>query len=339
MPYLDTALAFALTMLAVSTLVTSIVHLLQNAAKLRRSVMREMLNDYFTKELKPIIERELNRLQNLVNDTLAAELKILADKLAVVLPPIEKKLPASGGQPPAANHPLFTKEELKGLVDLSMQEIVERLKRSEMGAKLLKELGDKAEPVFDELGKRYEIVGEKFTKSFREHSRTWAMVVATFLAFILNIDSIFIVNTYLNNEGMRQAVIAQKETLQEGYQTIAEKFEQDQNKTEISKAEFEQAFSDSKQQLDFFTRAGFPIGWSYFPHACLKAPEQIPAAVTCTGKDIALQWITWVLGCFLTGALAGLGGPFWYDVVTGISRAVQSARNSKKTDAVLQERS
>ena len=43
MPFLDAALAFALTMLAVSTLVTQIVRLGQNAFKLRSKVMKEML--------------------------------------------------------------------------------------------------------------------------------------------------------------------------------------------------------------------------------------------------------------------------------------------------------
>ena len=335
MPYLDTALAFALTMLAVSTLVTFIIRLGQNAAKLRRSVMKEMLDDYLTKELKPVVERELNRLQSTANAALEAELKPLADKLAVALPLINEKPPTSGGQPPStSDHPLFTKEELEQLIELSTVDFVERLKRSDMGAKLLKELGDKAQTVFDELGKRYEVVGDKFTKSFREHSRKWATVVALVVAFILNIDSIFIVNTYINNEGMRQTVIAQKDSLEQGYKTIAEQLEQDQAKTEITKAEFEQAFSDTKEQLDVFTSAGFPIGWSYFPHTCIQ-DSQISA---CAERSSFPGWITWLFGCILTGLLAGLGGPFWYDVVTGISRAVQSVRSIKKPDTSLQER-
>jgi hypothetical protein len=232
------------------------------------------------------------------------------------------------------NHPLFTQEELKTLVDLSTEDFIERLKRSDMGAKLLKELGDKAQTVFDELGKRYEFIGTKFTKSFREHSRAWATVVALVIAFVLNVDSIFVVNTYINNEGMRQTVIAQKESLEQGYNTIADKLEQDPNKTEITKPEFEQAFSDTKEQLDIFTSAGFPIGWSYFPHACIQNPKSL----VCVERSNTPGKITWLFGCILTGLLAGMGGPFWYDVVTGISRAVQSVRSIKKPDTTLQER-
>ncbi len=335
MPYLDTALAFALTMLAVSTLVTQIVRIGQYFAKLRTKVMKEMLNDYFTKELKPVVVRELDRLKSGASASLAAELIPLAEKLAVALPPIDEKPTTPGGQPPTPGvHPLFTQEEIKNLADLSTTDFVERLKRSEMGKKLLTKLGDKAEAVFDELGKRYEIVGDKFTKSFRENSRKWATTVALVVAFVLNIDSIFIVNTYINNESMRQTVIAQKDSLEQGYKTLAEQLEQDQTKTEITKSEFEQAFSDTKNQLDVFTSAGFPIGWSYFPHACIKAPEQGAQSPDCQKRNNTPGTITWFFGCILTGLLAGLGGPFWYDVVSGISRAIQSIRSNKKPDTL-----
>jgi hypothetical protein len=304
MPYLDAALAFALTMLAVSTLVTQIVRLGQYFAGLRVRVMNEMLADYFKAELKPVIEREMNRLKNKVTDEVANEVKTKADKLGTTLP--------------------FTNDELKKLTDVSTEEIVERLKRSEMGTKLLQELGDQAKTIFDELGRRYEIVGEKFTLSFREHSRWWATGVALIVAFALNIDSLFIANTYIKNEGMRQAVVAQKDSLEKGYDTLAGKLEQEQGKTEITREEFEQAFSDAKGQLDIFTSAGFPIGQSYFPYACMRTMD----SPDCQNRNNTFGIIAWILGCFLTSLLAGLGGPFWYDVVSGISRAVKSARSA-----------
>jgi hypothetical protein len=274
---------------------------------LRSKVMKVMLEEYFTKELKPVIQRELDRLKSDASATLAAEVNPLADALSVSLP--------------------FSQDELAKLIDVSTEELIERLKRSDMGRKLLTELGNKAQAVFDELGRRYEVIGEKFTKSFRENSRWWATGVALILAFALNIDSIFIVNTYIQNEGMRQTVIAQKDSLEQGYTTLADKLEKEQGKTEITKEEFEQAFSDAKGQLDIFTSAGFPIGYSYYPYACRQNPE------TPDCQERADGWLLWGLGCILTGMLAGLGGPFWYDIVAGISSAVQSVRGDRKPDA------
>lgn len=306
MPYLDAALAFALTMLAVSTLVTTIVRLLQDAAKLRVKVMKEMLDDYFNNELKPVIERELNRLRKDISSKVSDEVKIRASELSVKLP--------------------WTDAELTALTDVTTEELIERLKRSDMGKKLLTELGDKAKAIFEELGRRFEIVGDKFTLSFRKNSRWWATGVALIVAFALNIDTIFLTNTYIKNEGMRQAVIAQKDSLEQGYTTLADKLEKEQGKTEITKEEFEQAFSDAKGQLDIFTSAGFPIGYHYFPYACTKDPENLDC------KERANGWLLWGAGCILTGLLAGLGGPFWYDVVGSVSRTVQGVRGTKKPE-------
>jgi hypothetical protein len=264
--------------------------------------MNEMLVDYFKNELRPVIEREMNRLKDQVTNETADEIKTQADKLGASLP--------------------FTEAELKKLTDVSTEELIERLQRSELGVKLLQSLGDKAKTTFEELGRRYEMVGDKFTNSFRANSRWWATAVALIIAFALNVDSLFIANSYIKNNGMREAVIAQKDSLEQGYNTLAEKLNQDQGKTDITKAEFEQAFSDTKAQLDVFTSAGFPIGYSYFPYACNAKPD----APDCQSRNSNFGFTLWVLGCILTSLLAGLGGPFWYDIVSGVSRTVQSVR-------------
>ncbi len=309
MPYLDAALAFALTMLAVSTLVTQIVRLVQYIFKLRTTILKEMLTVYFTNELKPVIARELNRLNKEISTRVATQVEAHATTLMAQMP--------------------FEADELKKLTEVSTEELTERLKRSDLGRSLLQELGNKANIIFSELGERYEIVGNRFTESFRKRTVQWTTILAFFFAFALNIDSLYIANTYIKNEGMRQAVIAQKDALEEGYKTLAEKLDLEQGKTEITRAEFEQAFSDSKEQLDVFTGAGFPIGWSYYPFVCRQNAE----APDCQQRDIPYGIIIWAIGCALTGLLAGLGAPFWYDAVTGISRAVQSVRVAKKPDA------
>jgi len=306
MPYLDAALAFALTMLAVATLVTQFVRLLHIVAGTRVTIMREMLEEYFKKELKPVVDRELSRLKKQISEEVAKEVGESADKLGVTLP--------------------FTTEELATLVDVPNEELTERLKRSEMGKKLLEELGDKAQDVFDELQKHYEMVGNKFTQSFRTNARTWATIFALILAFILNIDSLFIANTYITNQGMREAVIAQRDSLEEGYTTLAEQFDKDKDKTEFTREEFEAAFGNTQEQLDVFTSVGFPLGWSYYPYAAINGEPSKDYA----SRDSTPGFIMWIIGCILTGLLAGLGGPFWYDMVAGISHAVESVRGQKK---------
>jgi hypothetical protein len=307
MPYLDAALAFALTMLAVSTLVTQIVRLGQNLLKLRNAGLQQMLAEYFTQELKPVVERELNRLKTDLKDNVAEQVRQQAGALSVELP--------------------FRREELAHLTEVSTEELIERLKRSPLGKSLLESLGNKANSVFAELGTRYEIVGNRFSQNFRENSRLWTTILALAVAFLLNVDSLYIVDTYVKNEGMRQAVIAQKESLEDGYTSLSTKLQEDSAKDSITKEEFEQAFGDTKNELDVFTSAGFPIGLAYFPHACF----QNPAFSDCGQRS----YLFWGIGCILTGLLAGLGAPFWYDAVTGLSRTIQTVRAERKpeTDA------
>ena len=196
---------------------------------------------------------------------------------------------------------------------------------SDMGKEFLEALEDKAETVFDEFAKRYEILGIKFTKSYRSNARVWATVIALVLAFAINIDSVFVVNTYLTNQEMRQAVIGQESAIVDGYTTVEEQFEADAAKESITKEEFENAFADAQEELDAFTSAGFPIGWSYFPHTAL----QDKPTNDFDNRNTPLGWLTWVTGCVLTGLLAGLGGPFWYDFVAGVSHAAKSLRDQK----------
>ncbi len=77
MPFLDAALAFALTMLVVATVVTQIVRLLKTTAKLRRKGLQDMLTVYFNNELNPVVKRELNRVNKKVTSDVSTKLSII----------------------------------------------------------------------------------------------------------------------------------------------------------------------------------------------------------------------------------------------------------------------
>ena len=308
MPYLDATLAFALTMLAVSSLVSYLVKLMRGTAKIRNEVMKKMLKDYYDEEIKPVITREINRLSTDVKKGVSKKLLVETNNY---------------------KPNLFTNKEMETLVEATTEEIQERLKRSTLGTQLLTDLGEKADAVFDELGKRYEVVGKKFTESFRDGLKWWTFGVALVLALVINIDSIHIAKTYINNQEARNVVIAQKDAFEQDYNDLLTTIDEEDKDT-VTKQELEQAFRDSQEQLNVVTGAGFPIGWSYFPHAYFQGENG-------TSKDFLVRdnffgWVTWILGTLLTGMLAGLGAPFWFDVVRGISRTVQSVKGTPKSE-------
>lgn len=312
MPVLDAALAFALTMLVVATVVTQIVRFLRNTAELRSAELKKMLKEFFDRELQPVVQRELNRMK-----------KKIGDKVASELVETTKNLNWAG---------LFDQNQLAKDIEVSTEELTERLKRSTLGQKLLTELGDQAQAVFNELGRRYEVVGDRFSESFRKYSWYWSTGVALVLAVVFNIDSVHIMDSYLRNEGMRQDVIAQRDAFVQDYNALTESLEKEQGKS-VTKEELEQAFNDSREQLDVLTTVGFPVGWSYFPHSGFYEEGS---------KDFERRnnfggWVAWIVGIVLTAGLAGLGAPFWYDAVTGISRIAQRARAVNKPAAGPQQ--
>lgn len=307
MPILDAALAFALTMLVVATAVTQIVRFMRNTAKLRRSELQEMLTVYFNEELKPVVMRELNRVNKKVDSDVSTKLTEAAKEFS--------------------ESELFDEVELAKLIEVSTDELTERLKRSTLGQKLLTELGDEAQTIFDELGRRYEVVGDKFTESFRKYSRRWATVVALILALAVNIDSIHIAKSYIRNESLREGTVAQMDAIVAKYDAKVASL--DDAGGEGTRAALEQSLIDNREQIESLTSIGFPIGWSYFPHAGWqhRPPKDFERRNDFGG------WVMWFLGILLTAVLAGLGSPFWYDTVTGISRVAQRARAVKKPTA------
>lgn len=319
MPLLDIALAFALTMLVVATVVTQIVRLFQYIFKLRRKELKKMLEEYFQEEFKPVVNRELSRLKMEATED-------VYKKLSKVNMNIELST-------------LISDKELKALVEVSTEDLTEKLKRSSWGRDMLEKLGNQANDVFDELGRRYEVLGDKFTASFRKNSRWWATGVAFILACVVNIDSIHILDSYIKNEGMRQHVIEQRDSFVKDYNELIETLEDEEGKDSVTKKQLEAAFKDSKEKISSFADAGFPIGWSYFPHSEYVNHGSDDSQTSTIKKEESndsknsnktVRWLMWSLGILLTAFLAGLGGPFWHDTVTGISRVVQRARIAKK---------
>jgi len=304
MPILDAALAFALTMLVVATAVTQIVRLLQHLAGLRASEFQAMLNDFYAGELEPVVKRELERLKVGATDKLRSEILEAAANVCKA-------------------KPLFDAGELKRLVGASTEEIIERLKRSQLGDVLLRELGAEAQTVFRELGQRYEVVGARFTESFRRHSRWWATGIALGLALVINIDSVNVATSYIRNENLRDGVIARVEAITAEYDARVTSL--DSADEASGRAALDAAIQGTREQIDFLRDAGFPIGWSYFPHAHLFGEPM----AALQNRNTFGGWLLWIAGVLLTGVLAGLGAPFWYDAVTGIARVAQRARAGK----------
>ncbi len=350
MPILDAALAFALTMLLVATVVTWCVNLIRLWTKARAKDFSTMMKEYASSELDVVIKRGFEEVEAKLQAHAPEELRLRVAELAkrgvpseeqlrllnelLANPELQKVAGVDGMDVQGAmdeltslRDTLANAERWAGKTALSTEELLDHVRHSDFGRKVTRQLGEHAEGVFEALGKRFELVGDKFTIAFRGRSRLLATVVAFGVALVFNIDSLFMLDSYLSNDGMRAGVVAQMDVIANDYErAIAATPASD---SEVTPAQLKQALSDTQAELDRLSVSGLPLGFSYFPHVVYLFDESSPAQQS---RDTPLGWVTWAVGIVLTALLAGLGGPFWYDAVSRISRVAQAARGGRASD-------
>lgn len=312
MPILDAALAFALTMLVVATAATQILRVGQYFLEKRGSELRKMLQKYFDQELDSAVKRGLSRcgktdinLSDVIQEVKAAWHK--ADDTSLLGRDAEQK---------------------KKCVSVSTERITEWLKHSALGTKLVSQLGDESKKVFEEIAKRYEEIGQAFTQSFRSHSRRWTTGIALVLAIVFNIDSITLLDSYLRRQEISRAVIAQAAAFEEGAKKLSDSSDLDRSAHVLATKEQTELLTAARNQLALLSSSGLPVGWDLFPYVCLDKHDS-PACMGALPRSIPARIPRWLVGILLTGLLAGLGSPFWYDAMTGLSRLAQKAGTDK----------
>ena len=317
-----------------------------------------MIAAFLSEEVQPVAERELKRLSSQVaNDGIQA-ITTQAAKLSN-----------------ATNDELFNQRNLNQLAKLTTADLKEQLKRSDLGSELLTHLGDKAEPVFDEFARRYESVSNRFAMQFRSKSRFWATIIAMIMAVGLNIDSVFILDSYLKNHTARDVIIGQMDQILEKYDTDVQEaiaslnsepnpfaeFGLESDEETNPADDFKLAYDKTRNTFESLMGFGLPIGWDYFPYSerhtlfgeessteasteissgaettALTASDSLdddPSGVFADRRSISSlgDLGKWIFGVCLTGLLAGVGAPFWYDLVTGISRVRERHKTAQSS--------
>ena len=298
MPILDAALAFAITMFVMASVVSQLLDWAYSFAGLRKKDLRKMLGQFADDELAPVVKREMERVTGKVDAKVADGISAVAKKLKL-------------------EH-LFSDRELAGAVELSTQDVVERLKRSDLGKEALEKMGDEAESIFSELGARYEAVGSQFTRSFRQRSKLWAFGVSVAVALAANVDSIRLIDQYMRNASLSASVAAQVDVLMERTTSTATQ-SVEAGGTEAVRKQYQAVTNQLASVSKQVDTLGVPIGGSYFPYS-----KESRAGLK--GWALGYRLLGWLAGILLTGVLAGLGAPFWYDTLTGISSLARQIR-------------
>ena len=300
MPMLDAALAFAITMLAIASVVTAIVGKIGASATYRAETLKRQLRKFYRTHVKHVVEEQLD---------LAAE---TADE-----------------QARDALSRFMSEMKVEGKVELSTRDLLAGLADTELGERLRTQLGDEMDEFVRKLGTHWEQIGHEFSAKFRKRAQGASFAVGITVAIVLNIDSIHIIETYLNDDQVRAEALGKQDAMLTQYAAFLNAQPSGDDAVAQAQADIESIRDD----IDVLRSGGFPLGWDHAPwNACpnddgrfLPRCGAVEQGSVPTAGD---GWYVWIWGILLTGYLAGLGAPFWYDFVSGINHIAQARRGS-----------
>lgn len=309
MPMLDAVLAFALTMLAVASLVSAIVSKIGASANYRKETFGKQLAAFYEVHVKQVVDEKLKLAEG------------EADK---------------GANRAVAD--LMAQMNVGATVELSTRDLLTRLAGTGLGSQLTAKVGDELGELEKKLGAGWEQIGQEFSAQFRQRARLFSYLIGIVAAIALNIDSIYIMETYLTDDEALAEALGQQDAMLTQYAAFLDV--QATGDTAVARAR--EDIASIKADIDALTGAGLPLGWDHWPWNGCGGTDDAPlprcgAVEGDSAPSTGDAWALWLLGVLLTGCLAGLGAPFWYDLVTGLNHIAQTRRGSHQRNTAGEE--
>ncbi len=261
LPLIEGFLAFALTMLALTTAVSAIVGVLHRLRRRRAQGLRDMVRMLYLTEIRDLLPDEyFLELRNkksaratavqaqwwpgfelkqdaAIDGRLEGRADFISDMTLMPLPAVVEGLDVDqdywkvklesaerlAGRPwyVKIRHPIRLIRRWRtlryGLETLTDDELKQRLASSDAGRSIQKDgnWGDLAswEELEAHLLKTFQTIGAASSETFARHSRSRSVAVGFLLAFMVNVDSIDLLNSYLTDPQLRATVLAQSEDI------------------------------------------------------------------------------------------------------------------------------
>ena len=406
MQLIEAALAFAITMLALSLVVSSFVEIIHRIFSMREEGLKHVLRQMFDQVIKKHLTEE-KRLE-LVNQSRPAgqpqiasaeeALKILRD--AFVARMSANRAPMGAAPKAAATNQAesagprnrlahFWEHSVRlwngrDLAAMTPAEFMERLGSMEVGHAIAKAnidarkaaedagatAAEAAHVVLKDVAQKFEAFGKEASGYFEGRARLLSVVVAIALAFAAHVDAVDLFKTYLRDPNARAKVIEQSGAITAQHKAAMEAAitlkaidpnatltpEEVKKEIETLKNDWKEAIAKANSTVKQYADLGLPLGWT--DERIERAKMTPPWVWTCkdpnkTGGEgfgslwkncdknkwqkVALFHVPFapgdVLYLFLGGLLIGLGAPFWYDAVVGLTNIRNNARGTAPADA------
>jgi hypothetical protein len=378
MQILESALAFAITMLVLSLTCSSFVEIVHRIFSMREAGLQYMLGQMFDQVLNKYFDKYKTAIPGYAEGEIDAIRQSFVERMSSNRAPMgvtPKELPTDPDPAAAAQRSLDATvapadpaatawQKAKNFIirllqachlwngrelsDMTAAEFMERLGSTDFGAAIKQandavgaKAADTVDAVLKDIAQKFDALGKEAAGYFEGRARLLSVCVAIVLAFAIRVDAIELFNTFLRDPNARNKVIEQTQAVTAQYKAM----------TEAATALTANASADAKQQVEDLrtdltttmaaTRStvkqyadfGLPIGWTK-ENATLN-----PWALTCSAggvtrvmaegepckKGEAAGYVGWgavirlVGSLLLGGLLIGLGAPFWYNAVTGLT--------------------
>ena len=329
MSWLEAFLAFALTMIVFSTMVTAVMEIVHRFLNSREAGFQLMVQRLFDQVIWPRVQR---RLAGSDPDQLRARFVE-----AMTLNPVaaDRQLPVGGSwaMVKRAGIHIANRVEPTNVAGMSVMEFMERLADSEVGQALAMEGEAYVLAAINDLTQKYDRFCAGAKEVFYNKARVWSVAASFLLAFSINVDAVRLFRTYLQDQPLRQAVIEQQDSIEREMrvaQATLKEVQSDTARGPANKAELEKIESrikDVQAGVTDLKTMGVPVGYDYYPWCAGKKSDgtfidsQCPLA--SNNWTATLKFLAWVFSVLLAGLLIGLGAPFWFDLATGLSNSLK----------------
>jgi hypothetical protein len=209
MPLLDSALAFAITMLALSLACSAFVELIHRIFKMRQAGFKYMLEQMFDQVLSKYFEQATK------DGTLKAVKSAFVERMRA------NRVPMGTPNATPADDAAKVKENTsrwigvwggRELTELSPVGFMERLGTMDIGTTIKNAAGD-LDAALKDIAQKFEALGKDAADYFEGRARLISVVVAVVFAFVVHADAVDLYTTFLRNPSTTASVIAQSEAI------------------------------------------------------------------------------------------------------------------------------
>lgn len=352
MQLLDAAIAFALTLAGLATVVSIIIEIIHRALSLRSKGLRAMLEQHFDDVIVPVITTQVEKAIQGEDKKLADELKKLREDLIdkMTANPLVK-LQKLSWLPKRAVKALSQYNEVTAL------DFLNRLPETEV-FKYIKLRGNMTVNTrLKKFDKKYEEYEKAISNYFKRRAQLLSFVVGIALAITVNIHGIRLFERYLNDPELTATVIAQTDKIESAMESLQKMQVADPDTDEENIKEIKTALNQYNELMGNFIGLGLPIGWEFYPNCptdrnpvtlknydpqCKTVLSSLPEGAagkksSSIARILKTAWrdpwgfLEWLFVAIITGTLIGLGGPFWFDVASklgGIRRKLRGDGNA-----------